>query len=290
MASRQCLDHLILFVPADPTTRLPLVPSYFSKNFTLTSGGFHADGATSNVLIILSDGCYIELISFVPDAPSSLIASHWWGPSSTFTGWKDWCLTNNLPPSQNYEDIKESHGEPIPGGRKRADGAEVRWSVTFPKGEKGGQDTRGRVPFFCHDETPRGLRVPMDEEKTQHACGAMGVKELTVIVKDKGLIKHTRKEYEAILGGSGQEEEDEVRFELGRVQKIPGLKADSGAQIVLRLPRSEEEETRVAERGFWYGDVVLLRKADSGEADNTRKRVDIGEGENGVGGIWLEGI
>ncbi|USP81639.1 uncharacterized protein yc1106_08913 [Curvularia clavata] len=287
MAPRQSLDHLILFVPADPTTRLPRVPSYFSKNFTLTPGGFHADGATSNVLIILSDGCYIELISFVPDAPSSVVSDHWWGPSSTFIGWKDWCLTNSLPPSKNYEDVKESHGEPIHGGRKRADGVEVRWSVTFPKGAKGGQDTRGRVPFFCHDETPRGLRVPMDEEKTQHKCGAVGVKELTVVVKDRVLMERTRDEYEAILGHGGQQEKDCVRFRLGRVQEAPELQEDAGAEVVLRLPRNVEEETRVEEQGFWYGDVVLCRKAEPGKVEKTRERVDVEE--DGVGGVWLEG-
>ena len=291
MAPRQSLDHLILFLPADPATRLPQIPSYFSKNFTLTPGGFHADGASSNVLIILSDGCYIELISFVPDAPPSVVFDHWWGPSSTFTGWKDWCLTNGLPPLQNYQDMQESHGEPIRGGRKRADGVEVRWSVTFPKGDKGGQETRGRVPFFCHDETSRDLRVPMEEEKTRHVCGAVGVKELTVVVKDEGLLDQTRKAYETILGEGGQEEKDGVRFKLGRVREAPGLKADAGAEVVLRLPRNSEEEARVAERGFWYGDVVLCRKAKPGEAE-TRKRIDIGEGEedDGVGGVWLEGV
>lgn len=290
MAPRQSLDHLILFVPVNLTTRLPRVPPYLSENFTLTPGGFHADGATSNVLIILSDGCYIELISFVPDAPSSIVSDHWWGPSSTFTGWKDWCLTNGLPPSQNYENVKGSHGEPICGGRKRADGVELRWSVTFPKGIKGGQDTRGRIPFFCHDATPRSLRVPMDDEKTQHPCGAVGVKELTVVVKDQGLMEQTRKEYEAILGDGGQQEKNGVRFKLGRVQEAPGLQEDAGAEVVLRLPRNAEEETRAEEQGFWYGDVVLCRKAEPGKVHKTRERVDTGERENGVGGVWLEEV
>jgi hypothetical protein len=241
MGPRQALDHLILFVPADPKTNLPRVPSYLSENFTLTPGGFHADGATSNVLIILADGCYIELISFLPSASSALVSSHWWGPLSTFTGWKDWCLTNALSPAQNYNEAKGSHDEPIRGRRKRADGVEVKWSVTFPRGDKGGQSIRGRVPFFCHDETERGVRAPMDEEKTQHACGAVGVKELTVVVKDEGLLEQTSKVYRAILGDGGQKEESALRFRLGRVREMTGL--NKGAEMVQSTSYSDHGAT-----------------------------------------------
>ena len=285
-APRQALDHLILFVPADPSTQLPRVPAYFSDNFTLTPGGFHADGATSNVLILLADGCYIELISFLPAAPESLVSNHWWGPSSTFTGWKDWCLTNSLDPSKNYEQVKESHGEPIKGGRKRADGVEVRWSVTFPKGDKGGQNIRGRIPFFCHDGTEKFLREPLDGEKTKHACGAVGVKELTVIVKDQALMDETKKIYEAILGQVGKQGTDGVRFPLARVQEVEEL--ERGAEVLLRLPEDEEEKQCVAEQGFWYGNVVLCKKAETGNADKTKKRLDVGQGDDGVGGLWIE--
>ncbi|RAR16439.1 hypothetical protein DDE83_000004 [Stemphylium lycopersici] len=275
---RQYLDHLILFVPADPDTQLPQVPSCFSDNFTLTPGGFHADGATSNTLIVLSDGCYIELISFLPTASASLVANHWWGGLySSHMGWKDWCLTNSLSPAENYNRGKQNYGEPIQGGRKRADEVEVKWSVTFPKGDKGGQDVRGRVPFFCHDGTERAVRVPLDGDKMLHKCGAVGVRELTVLVKDDGLLEGTQKVYQDVLGESGKREGTEVRFSLGRVQEVEGLAV--GAEIVLRSPKNEEEKKRVAERGFWYGDVVLCGKASPDGVDKTRERLDKAEGE-----------
>ncbi|KAI4955016.1 hypothetical protein J4E86_006327 [Alternaria arbusti] len=271
--SQQSLDHLILFVPANPTTQLPEVPPFFSDNFTLTPGGFHADGATSNVLILLADGCYIELISFVNP---SLAPEHWWGPDANFVGWKDWCLTNSLSPEKNYE----------AGGRKRADGVDVAWAVTFPKGEKGGQSVRGRVPFFCHDTTPRGVRVPIDDPKTTHPCCAIGVSRLTIIVRDQALLDETRKIYDAVIGSTGEKFDGGFEFRIKRVHEVETR--DTGAKIILRLPKNEEEQERVKDRGFWYGDVVLITNAKAGKFGGSAERLDSGERGGGVGGVWLE--
>ncbi|KAK3210268.1 hypothetical protein GRF29_44g2114707 [Pseudopithomyces chartarum] len=139
MSPKNALDHLILFLPADPSTNLPKIPDFISNNFTLTPGGTHADGLTSNTLILLRDGCYIELISFAPSAPSESIASHWWSYFEKHPGWADWCLTNSLTPEANHALVSQSHQEPRHGGRKRADGVDVKWAVTFPRGEHGGQ-------------------------------------------------------------------------------------------------------------------------------------------------------
>jgi hypothetical protein len=282
-SSQQCLDHLILFVPVDPTTKLPKVPPFLSDNFTLTPGGFHADGATSNVLILLADGCYIELISFVNP---SLAPEHWWGPDANFIGWKDWCLTNSLTPELNYEAVKDSHSEPIKGGRKRADGVDVAWAVTFPKGEKGGQSIRGKVPFFCHDITPRNVRVPVDEAKTTHACGALGVRQFTIIVRDQVMLDETKTQHENILDDAGMKTGDEISFKLGRVQKVETPLG--GAEIVLRLPQNEAEQKRVAEQGFWYGDVVLVTNAKPGKMGNSKVKLDSAERGSDAGGVWLE--
>jgi hypothetical protein len=279
MASpQQCLDHLILFVPANPSTKLPEVPPFFSNNFTLTPGGFHADGATSNTLILLADGCYIELISFINP---SLAPEHWWGSDANFMGWKDWCLTNSLTPEKNYEAVKDSHSEPIRGGRKRADGVDVAWAVTFPKGEKGGQNIRGKVPFFCHDITSRDIRVPLDEAKTTHPCGVLGVRQLSIIVRDQAMLEETKTVYESMIGHAVKETGGEVSFFLGRVQEVEKL--NGRAEIVLRLPKNEEERANVKKRGFWYGDVVLATNAQPGKTGSSRERLD-----SDVGGVWLE--
>ncbi|KAH7384604.1 glyoxalase-like domain-containing protein [Pyrenochaeta sp. MPI-SDFR-AT-0127] len=279
----QDLDHLVLFVPVDPTTNLPLVPTFFTDNFTLSPGGFHADGATSNTLILLSDGCYIELISFInPDAAPT----HWWGPDASFVGWKDWCLTNSTTPESNYEGLKDSHGEPIHGGRKRADGVDVKWAVKFPKGDNGGQHVRGRIPFFCHDITPRNIRVPLDDKKTKHACGALGVRQLTVITKNKIILNETRRIYTSIFGSDGITKGDEVIFSAGRVNQVRGI--DGGSRITLRLPQTKEEFMQVEESGFMYGNVVLGAENQPGKTLGTAERLDKTHGDGSVGGLWVE--
>ncbi|KAI8935569.1 hypothetical protein NX059_008138 [Plenodomus lindquistii] len=279
----QSLDHLILFVPVDPTTKLPSLPQCFKENFTLTPGGFHADGATSNTLILLADGCYIELISFVN---KDLAPDHWWGPDADFVGWKDWCLTNEQRPDDNYKTIEGTHGKPVHGGRKRADGVDVKWAVTFPQGEKGGQTVRGRIPFFCHDITPRNVRVPLDDVKTTHSSGALSVRQLVVLVKDRALLDDTKRAYSSILGVQGQEEENEISFQVARVQEVNGLVG--GAKITLRLPMNQEEVKQTDKSGFAYGNVVLGAIASSTKLQGSKVRLDGVRGETDVGGLWIE--
>lgn len=176
---------------------------------------------------------------------------------------------------------------PVHGGRKRADGVEVKWAVTFPQGENGGQERRGRVPFFCHDVTERRVRVAVDGVKTRHACGALGVRQLSVIVKDRELLDETRRVYAGILGSDGAVGDDGgVEFEAGRVFDVEGL--EGGAKISLRLPKSEEESKKVEETGFWYGDVVFGAKARLGKAVGTKERLDGSDGESDVRGVWIE--
>ncbi|KAH9864455.1 hypothetical protein J1614_010389 [Plenodomus biglobosus] len=282
-STTQALDHLILFLPIDPITKLPDCPQYFKDNFTLTPGGFHADGASSNTLILLADGCYIELISFVN---TDLAPAHWWGPDASFVGWKDWCLTNGASPDDNYKRIAGTHGQPIQGGRKRADGVDVKWAVTFPQGENGGQHVRGRVPFFCHDITPRNVRMPLDDAKTTHPSGALGVRQLTVIVKDQALLLETRSVYSSLLGGKGEDVGNGVSFMVGRVQEVDGL--DGGAEIVLRLPVNQDEAKQVEHAGFVYGNVVLGARASSENPRGSKVRLDGVDGGTDVCGLWIE--
>ena len=281
----QDLDHLILFLPVDPSTKFPKLPSFFEKNFTLTPGGVHADGLTSNILILLADGCYIELISFID--PQKDVSTHWWASGTQKHGWMDWCLTNPSSPKDSWEAIggaQGSHSEPVEGGRKRADGVDVRWAVTFPKGENGGQSSRGRVPFFCHDITERQVRVPLSQEKTTHPSGILGVKELTVVVSDKKALKETGDVYAKLFGKEGVQRGDEVYFQGTRVKDVEGL--DEGARVVLRLPKDKDEFKRLEKTGYWYGDIVLAAPAAQGKTLGSRERLD--DGDESVQGLWVE--
>ncbi|KAF2706252.1 hypothetical protein K504DRAFT_438358 [Pleomassaria siparia CBS 279.74] len=287
------LDHLILFLPLSSDST-PQIPTSISTAFTLTPGGKHADNLTANTLILLADGCYIELISFLtPD-----ISNHWWGPDFNRRGWADWCLTTQESALENYEGRlkgKEgggSHVRPRAGGRLRPDGVQVKWSVTFPEGENGGQDKRGRIPFFCHDDpiTARHLRVPISEEKTKHDSGALGVYSITVLVKDQETFVATRSVYATILGQEvGEKSVDEAVFQAGRVKDVNGWLGleGQGALVKLRIVAGEEVE-KVKEKGYWFGDVTLGAKAGGGRNAGDRRRVDHGDGEGDVGGVWIE--
>ncbi|KAF1965705.1 hypothetical protein BU23DRAFT_545575 [Bimuria novae-zelandiae CBS 107.79] len=286
MATQNALDHLILFLPADPATNLPKIPDFITKNFTLTPGGTHADGLTSNTLILLADGCYIELISFVPSAPPSGISSHWWSPFAASPGWADWCLTNALSPAANYASLTSTHQPPIHGGRKRADGVDVKWAVTFPAGENGGQASRGKIPFFCHDTTPRSVRVPLTPEKTTHPSGVLGVAALDVLVKDLAAFKEAQLVYDKLFG-EPIEREGIAEWQATRVVPMPRLQEEVGGPwIQIRVARSEEEKERVRERGFWFGRVVLAAKAP--ERNDIGKKVRLDGGGDDLRGLWIE--
>lgn len=200
----------------------------------------------------------------------------------------DWCLTNDQSPTKSWEGIggREggSHGAPVEGGRKRADGVDVKWAVTFPEGEHGGQASRGRVPFFCHDVTERQVRVPLSEEKTAHSSGVLGVRELTVVVRDKQLLRETGEIYARLFGKDGVSRGDELHFQAGRVRDVESL--DGGARVVLRLPKDKHEFKKLETTGYWYGDVVLAAPAGQGQTLGSREQLDAGA--EGVQGLWIE--
>ncbi|MBE7180065.1 MAG: VOC family protein, partial [Terriglobus roseus] len=72
MTSPLQLDHIIILVPH---SLLASIPSSLSNAFTISPGGRHADGATENVLVVLRDGVYLELIAFADEARKP---DHWW--------------------------------------------------------------------------------------------------------------------------------------------------------------------------------------------------------------------
>lgn len=227
-------------------------------------GGTHADNLTTNTLILLADGCYIELISFIPQTTIPEISKHWWGPDIHREGWADWCLTTSTTAEENFARLEKgeekSHARPRAGARRRPAGVEVKWAVTFPTGENGGQENRARIPFFCHDDpvTARLLRVPIDEMNTKHSSGVLGVRSFTVLVRDRDLLRATGLAYAGVFGHAGVRNEsgDEIVFEAGRAIEIKALEG-KGAKVTLKVAKGEEEGERVTDRGFWLGDVVL---------------------------------
>lgn len=160
----------------------------------------------------------------------------------------------------------------------------MKWEVTFPAGVNGGQLIRGGIPFFCHDVTERKVRVPMSAASTAHPCGAKGVKELNVLVQSTERLDELSETYSRIFGTEGVRSNGRAVFEISRVKGIDGI--TDGPKIVLRTPENAQEQANVKERGFWFGDVVLVGQALEGKEAGKRERLD--GGENDVGGLWIE--
>ncbi|KAK3109876.1 hypothetical protein LTR53_016412 [Teratosphaeriaceae sp. CCFEE 6253] len=171
------LDHVIILVPYKDITDPPI---WVTDHFILSPGGRHADNKTENRLILFADGTYIELIAFIDDDPEKR-RGHWWDLDY---GIVDFALGTAEP--FDYPALQERlessgsavcYAEPQAGGRRTPDGLELKWKVTFPLGA-----TRGEVPFWCHDVTPRDRRVPVNADNTKHPCGVVGMAGVTTKV------------------------------------------------------------------------------------------------------------
>jgi hypothetical protein len=279
------LDHIIVLIPYHTLLTLP---SWLTSNFTITPGGRHADNATENKLIIFRDGSYIELISFINDDPK-LREGHWWGKKEF--GIIDFAFTSkNLSAEESFEEVRERLGgvhwesgereigyeEPRKGGRLRDDGVEVKWQVTFPVVSEEGYQ-RGELPFFCHDVTERGLRVPISEESVKHPSGVVGVKSLGVYVPESRE-KTLGKGYKAIIGTEG----DGERFET------EPLKGETGkVSFLVKVPEEEKQRKLMEQRGgLLLGDLVFYKEKGS-ESTAGVTRIDGENSEVAMGGWYL---
>jgi hypothetical protein len=256
MSSPLALDHIVLLLPAQDLDNLP---EALRNAFTFIPGGTHADGKTYNKLVILSSGVYLEFIAFVDDDPSRK-EGHWWGrkPVGTII---DWAVT-----SENVKDVEKLadagyYDTPRSGGRKRADGVDVDWVVTFPK--EGTE--RGSVPFFCHDVTPRDLRVPTEE--FGHPSVVLGVKSL-VIVAAKDKVTDIAMTYTAILGEPI--DQNGTAWRLKEPSQLDGATGwhSNGPVIELKEAISEDELELVRNNSGVAGvkeiTLVCLHRHDEG--------------------------
>ncbi|KAK2041451.1 glyoxalase [Colletotrichum somersetense] len=183
------LDHIVILVPHQILASLP---SWISSEFTILTGGRHADGLTENKLVIFADGTYLELISFVEGLSQEERLKHKWGPKPDGTV-IDWAYS--LKDESGFAEIQKrvraaqsiaTYDDPVPGGRIRPDGEELKWAVALPAGAGAGSEAnveRGELPFWCFDRTPRELRVPNHvTENIKHPNGSLGVRSLSVDV------------------------------------------------------------------------------------------------------------
>lgn len=202
------LDHIVILV--SHSTLLTL-PTALKESFTVIVGGTHADGLTTNNLILFQDGSYIELIAFFDDLDPDRRASHRWGrlPENAII---DWAYT--LPHEDDFAAIQSRVAEaqsayvyrdPVAGGRERPDGEVLKWAVAAAEEKsKASLASPGKLPFWCLDRTPRELRVPYQSNpQTKHPSGALGVSKVIVRVAEE--LDDLSKAYSGIHDGSGAE-------------------------------------------------------------------------------------
>lgn len=256
------LDHIIILIPQ---ATLNSLPSTITSSFKIYPGGTHADNKTKNCLVLLKSGVYLEFISFINDDPTKK-EGHWWGKKIPGTI-IDFALTSKhvsdiegvrkALATDEEEKLNMGYLDSNSGGRKRPDGMSVKWTVTFPTPSV----ERGTAPFWCHDITPRELRVPIQsvEEATKHPSLATGVSKFILVVSP-GKWGELSRIYTKILGNEGVEGVNgELSFEIS--QPISGSTLSS---VVLRKGETEEEKAVVEKSGGVAGiwEVVLTVEGD----------------------------
>lgn len=187
------IDHLVI-ISDDLDTA---VRNAHTAGFTVVPGGTHGDGNTHNSLIAFQDGAYIELIA--PTEQGKGAEHRWFGRLRKGGGFVDFCLLSDDLATETEAIRERGVDYPAPFGmaREKPDGTRIAWKLCTPPGAVG---ERG-WPFIIEDTTPRELRVPHEQEETQHANGATGVAGVTVLIED---LERSAADYEAILGVPAQ--------------------------------------------------------------------------------------
>ena len=185
----QGIDHIVI-----PVSDLAeAIVDYSALGFEVVPGGRHSGLNTHNALLAFGDGCYFELIAFIGPPPPMV---HWWYEAlHRGGGLTDFCVQ-----SDNIEDDAAAFrragtaiGQPFAMGRERPDGYRINWELAAGEGA-----TRGLVPFFIRDITPRDERVP---RARTHPNGANGVDSLTIAVPE---VNSIRPIYEMAMGLSSE--------------------------------------------------------------------------------------
>ncbi|RAH74717.1 uncharacterized protein BO66DRAFT_433829 [Aspergillus aculeatinus CBS 121060] len=245
------LDHIVLLVSH---ATLESLPSRLTETFHLAPGGTHADGLTTNKLILLQDGVYLELIAFVADIDPEKRRSHRWGtrPENTVI---DWALT--LASAEEFGKVQRrveaarpatgiAYTDPVAGGRVReGDGVRLEWEISsavYDDGADGhevpGKVEVGRLPFWCLDRTPRAWRVPYREGEglTRHPSGVTGVAGVTVVVP-AGERERLSEVYTAVFGdgSEGLWGVDVPSAEAGGRRKVELVGSENAEEWGIRL-------------------------------------------------------
>ncbi|KAJ0422193.1 hypothetical protein BJY00DRAFT_311257 [Aspergillus carlsbadensis] len=262
MPSQQVyIDHLLLQFSQE---RFETLPRWISDNFTVIDGGVHTGGLSRNKLIIFRDGTYLELYNWItkPEDWRERLPGDFalttLDPVTAEASQER--IANALASTPGDGGVGVTYYPPREGGRKNAEGIDVRWKIVKPgyaKADATPRDEfypRGRTdaPFFCHDITPRTRRVTYDlTSVTQHPSGATGIERIEVLVP-KGELGRYSDVYASIVGAAPEESDGAIEFRLS----APGIHSFSGS-IRVREAETAEEEQFLREKGIGISSLAL---------------------------------
>ncbi|KAL3496513.1 hypothetical protein BJX62DRAFT_221857 [Aspergillus germanicus] len=261
MPSQQVyIDHLLLQFSQE---QFETLPQWILDNFTVIDGGVHTGGLSRNKLIIFRDGTYLELYNWIarPEDWRERLPGDFalttLDPLTAEASQER--IANALAGTPGDGGVGVTYSPPREGGRKNAEGFDVRWKIVKPGYTKADATPgdefypRGRTdaPFFCHDITPRTRRFTYDlTSVTQHPSGATGIKRIEVLVP-RGELSRYSDVYASIVGAAPEESDGAIEFRLRapgvhnfygslRVQEAKTAKTSSfcdkrGSELVLSL-------------------------------------------------------
>lgn len=252
------LDHIVILVSQHT---LQSLPDRLQGILIIVPGGTHADGFTSNKLVLFQDGVYIDFIAFFDYIDPERRSKHRWGNLKEDTI-IDWAFTS--PPGVDFDSIRQqvlnvdtgfAYEEPAAWGRKRADGVMLEWTLSAAKSASDNTITAGWLPFWVFDKTPRELRVPyaVEPAMTEHLSGVRGISSLSLLVPEQVLPKLT-KTYAAIYGESAAASGGS---EWG--YETPSGSTEGRRTVsLLKSAQTSEVTIRIAFKGRSSGRVELL--------------------------------
>jgi hypothetical protein len=250
------LDHMVVLVrDLDRAIR-----DYETLGFTVTPGGEHADGLTSNALIPFKDGSYLELVAFLdPDDPRDNVWG--WRPFLSSGGdLIDYCAASDDLGAdvRRLADLGFDVEGPTAGGRRLPDGAEIRWRTAWIH-----QD--GRIlPFLIEDLTPRSLRVP-NGPPAEHLNGAAGISRLEVAVSH---VEEAARSFAALTGtGSGSGASlrlGDCELSMVALGNEARRRPDTAGPLAVELASDVPGSTEELDRQLSHGVCIHLRRSATG--------------------------
>ncbi|KAL4929183.1 uncharacterized protein BDV17DRAFT_290836 [Aspergillus undulatus] len=244
------------------------LPSWITENFIVIDGGIHTGGLSRNKLIVFRGGTYLELYNWItkPDDWRERLPGDFaltaLDPISAEVSRER--IVNALAGKPGDGRVGVTYLLPQEGGRKNAQGEDIRWKIVKPQYAQGDSTPpdelyprrRTDAPFFCHDLTPRNRRVTFDlPSVTQHSSGATGVESIEVLVPDDKLNSYATL-YASIVGAPPTKTEGGAEFHLA----APAVYRFSGS-LRIRTAQTAGEERFLREKGVGISSLVLRSEA-----------------------------